>query len=70
MCPKLVRNDKSHVVIRQLMKKSCFFTVTTSLFVIFYLDRVAEDHIIIIVKSPMLRMTLLMPEIDSAAHMS
>ena len=52
------------------MKKSCLFTVTTSLFVIFYLDRVAEDHIFIIVKSPMLRMTMLMPEIDSAAHKS
>ena len=37
------------------------FTLTTSL-VMFYLVMVVEDHIIHIVRSPMLRMTLLLPE--------
>ena len=52
------------------LEETFIFTVTTSLLVIFYLDMVVEDYIINIVRSPMLRMTLLMPEMDSASHIS
>ena len=36
----------------------------------FYLHVVFWDHILNMLPSPMLRMTLLMPEMDSASHIS
>ena len=62
--PNLLRNEKSHVAIGPLMKKLYLW----QLLVICYLDLVFEDYIRKFIRSPMLRMILLMPEMDSVTR--